>query len=96
MTDLNEMWEELARYQSYADKRGFGAEWKQMCEERTEKTARAAKGAALAHLPQTAMEVAVAAHAAEMATVVPWVKQEWAEYAISHIRDAIEHEKERT
>lgn len=101
MTDLNEMWAALAQYQPYADKRGFGAEWRTMCEERTEKSARAAKEAALARLPQTVVEVAVAvaAHAAEMATVVPWVKQEWAEWAewaVSHIRDAISYEKEES
>lgn len=96
MTDLNEMWEALAQYQPYAEKRGFGAEWRTMCKERTEKAARAAKEAARARLPQTAAEVAVAAHAAEMATVVPWVKQEWAEWAVSHIRDAISYEKEQT
>ena len=44
MTDLNEMWQELERYQPFADKRGFGEAWKRMCEERTEKAAYAAAG----------------------------------------------------
>lgn len=32
---MNEMWEALERYQPYADKHGFGAEWKRMTTERT-------------------------------------------------------------
>jgi hypothetical protein len=39
MSDLDEMWQELARYQPYADRRGLGDSWRRMCEERTEKAA---------------------------------------------------------
>ena len=43
MSDLDEMWAALERYQPYADKNGHGESWKRMT---TEKTAEAAWGAA--------------------------------------------------
>ena len=36
---LDEMWERLEAHQPFADKRGYGPAWKQMCEERTRQTA---------------------------------------------------------
>ena len=39
MSDLDEMWQELARYQSYADRRQFGLAWHRMTTKRTMKAA---------------------------------------------------------
>jgi hypothetical protein len=36
---LDEMWARLEAHQPYADKRGYGPAWKQMCQDRTRKTA---------------------------------------------------------
>lgn len=36
---MNEMWTALEQYQPYAEKHGFGAEWKRMTTERTEEAA---------------------------------------------------------
>jgi hypothetical protein len=36
---LDEMWERLEAHQPFADKRGYGTAWRQMCEERTRQTA---------------------------------------------------------
>jgi hypothetical protein len=36
---LDEMWERLEAHQPFADQRGYGPAWKQMCEERTRQTA---------------------------------------------------------
>ena len=36
---LDEMWSRLEAHQPFADKRGYGPAWKQMCEERTRQTA---------------------------------------------------------
>lgn len=46
MTDLNEMWTELERYQPYAERHGFGDAWLRMTTERTEEAACAATYAA--------------------------------------------------
>ena len=63
VTDLNQMWAELSRYQPYADKRGFGEAWKRMTTERTKEaaaaageTARAARDAEAAAWAQLAIE----------------------------------------
>jgi hypothetical protein len=42
-----ETWERLAQDQVCADKRGFGSEWKRMCEERTQEAFYAARRAQL-------------------------------------------------
>lgn len=49
MTDLDEMWRELERYQPYAEKHGFGDAWKRMTTERTQDAAFAASAAAAAY-----------------------------------------------
>ena len=36
---MNEMWTALERYQPYAERHGFGAEWRRMTTERTEEAA---------------------------------------------------------
>jgi len=42
MTDLDEMWAALEAHQPIADARGYGLEWREMCEQRTPEAARAA------------------------------------------------------
>lgn len=66
MTDLTAMWEALAQYQPYADADGHGESWRKMCEERTEKAARAAVDAARA---KAAWEAATAAWEATESTL---------------------------
>ena len=87
MTDLNEMWQELERYQPFADKRGFGETWKRMTTERTKKAAWAAWAAA-------ASSARAAAEWAANAASPEWgFPAEWAQRAIGKIRDAIEQEQ---
>lgn len=47
-TDMAIMWARLEAHQPSADRRGYGAEWRKMCEERTAEAARAAALAARA------------------------------------------------
>jgi len=55
----------LPQLQGLADEKGFGEEWRKMCEQRTESAAKAAAGAAAAHAAVAAAASAVhAAHAA--------------------------------
>ena len=101
MTDLTEMWQELARYQPYADKRGFGDAWRRMCEERTRAAAHAATDAAWT--AKLAAEDGAATNAeaeawlaAEFATNAEEAAAEVAEWkgrAIKNIRDAIAQEE---
>lgn len=46
MTDLDEMWARLGEHQSFADERGYGREWRKMCEQRTKIAAADAEMAA--------------------------------------------------
>ena len=66
MTDLNAMWDALARYQQFADADGHGDSWRVMCEERTAKAAVAAVDAARA---KAAWEAAQAAWEAMESTL---------------------------
>jgi hypothetical protein len=43
---LKKMWTAMEAYQPFADKRGFGKEWRRMCEKRTEDASFAAGWAA--------------------------------------------------
>lgn len=87
MTDLNEMWQELERYQPYAEKRGFGAEWLRMCRERTEKAAHVAADAAGDAARAAAWYAAWAAEAAVAAArAARDARAEWA--AAAAARDA--------
>lgn len=85
MTDLNEMWEALAQYQPYADKRGFGDEWRRMTTKRTVSAAVVALDAADAGWAKYSAAYALAA--AEDASV------ECGQFAIENIREAIEQEQ---
>ena len=93
MKTIDLMWKRLAQHQPFADERGYGPEWKRMCEERTEETADAdadadsawwdawdAAGAANA----ARAEAAWAARAAEAAKRA----ERWAESAIEYINKA--------
>lgn len=97
MTDLTEMWEALGQYQPYADKHGFGEEWRRMCKERTESAAWAAAWAAAKDAAEAAAEAAAAfaaAEAAEAACLAFAEKAaEWKKYAITYIRKAIAKEQ---
>jgi len=48
MSNLAEMWSRLEAHQSFADERGYGKEWRLMCEQRTEEATEAARAAACA------------------------------------------------
>ena len=86
--NLEEMWERLAQHQPYADRRGYGAAWARMCEQRTEAAAKEAAAAAAwarmcAERTEAAAEAAAwaaadaaeAAEAADAETAVYWVKR---------------------
>jgi hypothetical protein len=89
MTDLNAMWEALARYQLYADADGHGESWRVMCSERTEKAAWSASKAAGAEAEaNVAWDAAEAAEAAAYAAHVE-SKAYWSELAIKRIEQAI-------
>ena len=93
MSNLNEMWEALAQYQPYADRRGFGNEWRKMTTERTKKAAYIATDAAAGQAEDAA---AWAADSAGVAVCdAPKAEENssanWAQRAINFIREAIGH-----
>ena len=90
MTDLTEMWQELARYQPYADKRGFGEAWKRMTTERTARAARVAAWVAAEAAARVAARVAARAAASAAASAAGAA---WVQLAIDCIRKAIEQEQ---
>jgi len=56
---MSGMWQSLARYQPFADRRGFGCEWSRMTAERTAEAARdAARAAGVADAPWPAEDAA--------------------------------------
>lgn len=97
MTDLTEMWEALAEYQPYADKHGFGEEWRRMTTERTESAAWAARARVAwdAAWDAAAFAAAMAAAEAAEAACLAFAEKaaEWKKYAITYIRKAIEKEQ---
>jgi len=81
--DIEKMWERLAQYQPFADKRGYGSEWARMCEQRTQDAAWEAGEAA----PQSAALQAVgtaweALRAAEEVEKLATNAIEWIEDAL--------------
>lgn len=83
---MNDMWEALERYQPYADKHGFGPEWRRMTTERTAKAVDVAADVAAWTAADAAWEaVKVARVAADAAARAAW--------AIQHINKAIALEK---
>lgn len=92
MTDLTEMWTELERYQPYADRRGFGSMWRQMCEERKENVAWLVHAVAM-WTENAWVEDAAYAAAYALAAVTEADAAEWAQIAINNIQKAIEEEK---
>jgi hypothetical protein len=61
MSTLDEMWKRLEAHQSFADQRGYGKQWKQMCEQRAAEVADAADAVAAAAAASWAADVADAA-----------------------------------
>ena len=97
MTDLEQMWVELAKWQPEADKRGYGATWAEMCELKT--------AAACWAVMFTTTVAAYARYAAEAAASAAWAAAKdatnvasvnyWAQKAIDHINKALELNKEK-
>lgn len=109
VTDLNQMWAELERYQPYADKHGFGEAWLRMTTERTEDAADAAAArdvewclpSAVAWAPARGSAGAAADAASRAAYLAADAAADaaahaakWAQRAIDRIRKAIEKEQE--
>jgi hypothetical protein len=89
MTDLNKMWEALARYQPYADADGHGETWRVMCERRTEDAAEAAAWVAEEAAAATEPADAWAARAARAAREAAAATAHWSNRAIERIEAAI-------
>ena len=86
MTKLDELWVELATYQSKADRRGHGKSWANMCELKTEKACLdAADAVKYAAAKYAAAKYAATADAAEY----------WMQEAIKRINEAIELAEKR-
>lgn len=83
---MTNMWEALERYQPFAERHGFGAEWRRMTTERTEEAARAAWAAGVMRAAAAGVmrAAAAAARAAEA--------EAWEARAIQHINEAIKRE----
>jgi hypothetical protein len=93
MSDLNEMWARLEEYQPIADKRGYGNQWKQMCEKRTPEAAEKAEKAAewcAACASDEAWAARAEAARAEAEAAEAEVAMEMAAYAINRINKAEE------
>ena len=78
MTIIDHMWEKFAAHQPKADRLGYGAAWRRMCEERTDEAAEVAWAAAWAAKSADALAAYAAAWAAAYA-------KRWAERAIECI-----------
>ena len=86
---MNDMWTALERYQPFADRHGFGAEWRRMTTERTPDAAKAAAAWA-AYAARRAEDAAWAVRRAEDAA---WAAARGApDAAIEHINRAIAKE----
>ena len=90
MSTLDEMWMRLAEHQPFADQRGYGKQWKQMCEQRTEEAADAARAAADA-AARAADAARAAADAADAAADAAWAAADAAEEAADWAADAIKN-----
>lgn len=101
---LAEMWQELERYQPFADRRGFGEVWRQMTSERTVDAAAAVVWEkvhdedavdSVTRWHVMAVSAADAASWAVMATGHDTEKAtRWSQLAIENVRNAIELEQE--
>jgi hypothetical protein len=87
MTDLNAMWTRLAEHQPFADQRGYGAEWREMCAERTPDAADAAAWVAQRCASGDAADAASTAWAAMLTAnaSAAWAAEAWAAEAIESI-----------
>jgi hypothetical protein len=79
---VSDVWHVLEEYQPYAERRGFGEEWRRMTRERTKSAAYDAQEAA--HKAIRAIEFAEAA-----ADMVVYNAFDWAECASDQIQSAI-------
>jgi hypothetical protein len=75
---LDEMWERLVQHQPYANQKGYGEIWANMCAERTQEAAASAYAAAIA----AAMASLAVAHASDnerrtiyARRVIQWIKK---------------------
>jgi hypothetical protein len=87
MSDIAEMWAALEAHQSRADERGYGREWRRMCQERTPEAAMEAGEEAWSAEAESA--AAKAAWAAE-AGIRAKAGAAWATVAIMYIAEAKE------
>jgi len=87
MSDLDTMWDRLTQHQPIADERGYGKEWRRMCEERTPESATDAGEEAWS---AGAAYAAGAAWAAAMGIRAKKAGAAWATIAIMHIAEAEE------
>ena len=72
---IDQMWERLAAHQPYADQRGYGEAWAQMCAERTPEAAEAAAAAAWAVLATQAWWAAWAAARGATDEATGWIEK---------------------
>ena len=86
---MNDMWEALEKYQPYAERHGFGPQWRQMT---TERTADAAWAAAVAARATDAPEAAWAAARGAAVAAAAWGAPD---AAIKYINEAIAKEAPR-
>lgn len=90
---LDQMWARLESHQSYANQRDYGPEWAQMCAERTEQAAWAAKVAAEVPSAEASKAAAAASWAmwaaAALSRVPPRAETTaWAERAVKWVEQA--------
>ena len=97
MTDLNQMWVALEKWQPEADKRGYGKPWAEMCELKTTDTCWA--------VVFTTTVAAYARYAAEAAASAAWAAAKdatnvasvgyWARKAIARIKKALKEQEKQ-
>ena len=97
MTDLEQMWVELAKWQPEADKLGYGATWAEMCELKTADACWA--------VMFTTTVAAYARYAAEAAASAAWAAAKdatnvasvgyWARKAIARIKKALKEQEKQ-
>ena len=84
MNIMADMWTRLEQHQTFADQRGYGAEWRRMCEQRTATSAEVAHYAAREYATR---EVTwAAAHAAGRAAEALYALEEAAHNATDAVR----------
>ena len=98
MTKLEEMWVELAKYQSKANDEGHGKTWVGMCRLKTEKAAFTASTCAYVKGAAAACNAAYSAYGAEAAYLAGKAADRvdyWAQKAIEHINKALKEQEKQ-